>query len=147
MTDIGELCEKVYGKIEWQKFPAGMDDDTKMEMIRSAIVEGIEDLFIVTGRAAAYSNYSYTVDEWEGAVSEFSYDLQLDEKMYVICYAQIFILSKVRNQYTELLGYTTNALTVTNADKPYAYLTGVIDELKRRMDLYYYKMVRFSHLS
>lgn len=147
MTDIGELCAKVYDKIEWQKFPAGMNNDEKTEMIQNAVIEGIEDLFVITGRAAAYGNHSYVVDEWEGVVSEFSYDLQLDERMYVICYAQVAILSKVRNQYTELLGYTTNALTVTNADKPYTYLTGVINDLKKRMDLYYYKMVRFSHLS
>lgn len=116
-------------------------------MISNAIVEGIEDLFVVTGRAAAYSNYSYVYDEYTGAVSEFSYDLLLDEQMYVMCYAQIAIYSKVRTQYTELLGYTTNALTVTNADKPYAYITGTIQELKSRMDLYYYKMVRYSHLN
>ena len=70
----------------------------------------------------------------------------LDEEMYVLCKAQMFVYSKVRTQYSDILGYTTNALTVTNADKPYSYLTGTINELKEQLKIYYYKMVRFSHL-
>lgn len=115
-------------------------------MIYGAIVNGIEDLFVVTGRAGSYDSYSYVYDPETGKPSEFSYTLKLDEKLYVLAHAQIVVYSKVRTQYTELLGYTTNALTVTNADKPYAYMTGTIDELKKQKELYYYKMVRFSHL-
>lgn len=63
-----------------------------------------------------------------------------------MCKAQIEVYSKVRTQYNDLLGYTTNALTVTNADKPYSYLTGTIQELENQLKVYYYKMVRFSHL-
>lgn len=113
-------------------------------MINYAIIEAIEDLFVVTGRANAYSNYTWEYED--GHASEFSYDLKVDERMYVMCYAQIAVYSKIRTQYTNLLGYTTNALTVTNADKPYAYITGTINELRDRLQLYYYKMVRFSHL-
>lgn len=78
--------------------------------------------------------------------SEFTYTLLLDEELYVICCAQIDIFGKIRAQYNDLLGYTTNALTVTNADKPYSYLTGTIAELEDQKKMYYYKMVRFSHL-
>ena len=141
MTDIGGLSEKLYQKIEWQKLPAGMTSEEKTRMLKNAIIEGIEDLFVVTGRAASYSSYTYNEND------EFSYDLLLDERMYVMCYAEMAVYSKVRTQYTELLGYTTNALTVTNADKPYAYMTGSINELKKRLELYYYKMVRYSHLN
>lgn len=144
MTDIGALCKKLQAMIEWQKLPVNTSAAEIEVMINDAIIEGIEDLFVVTGRANMYENYSQTYDD--GVASEFSYDLRLDERMYVMCYAQIAVYSKVRTQYTELLGYTTNALTVTNADKPYAYITGTINELRGRLQLYYYKMVRFSHL-
>lgn len=139
MTDIVELAEKLKSKIEWQKLPTVSKSEIN-SMLRSAVLEGIEDLFVVTGRATAYANYA-------GDEDEFGYDLLLDEKLYVMCYAEMTVYKKVRTQYTDLLGYTTNALTVTNADKPYAYMTGTIDELKKRLELYYYKMVRFSHLT
>jgi len=146
MTDIGKLCEKLYSKIEWQKMPLSMSTDEQEIMLVNAIVEGIKDLFVVTGRAVTYYGFTYTEDPGTGLVSEFSYDLLLDEEMYVLCKAQMEVFSKVRTQYSDILGYTTNALTVTNADKPYSYLTGTINELKDQLKIYYYKMVRFSHL-
>lgn len=126
--------------------PTSITSDEKTEMMINAIVAGIEDLFVVTGRSGAYRNYEYVIDYDTEYISEFSYDLQLDEELYVLCYAQMEIFKKVRTQYTELLGYTTNALSVTNADKPYAYVTTTINELSSQLKVYYYKMVRFSHL-
>lgn len=146
MTDIGKLCEDLYRRIEWQKMPLSMSTAEKERMLAEAIIWGIKDLFVITGRATTYYGHNYIYDEETGAVSEFSYDLLLDEEMYVMCKAQIEVYSKVRTQYNDLLGYTTNALTVTNADKPYSYLTGTIQELENQLKVYYYKMVRFSHL-
>ena len=150
MTDLGALCKRIYDKIEWQRFPVGFTDTQKQEMILNELIEAIKDLFVVTGRAMEYYDYDYVYEEQEDGTlvpSEFSYDLILDEELYVICKAQVGIFGKVRAQYNDLLGYTTNALTVTNADKPYSYLTGTIEELEADMRRYYYKMVRFSHLS
>lgn len=145
MTDIGRLCSELYDQVEWQKMPVGCNNEDKEKMLVSSIIAGIKDLFVVTGRATSYYSHSYVYTE-DDKVSEFSYDLLLDEELYVLCYAQMTIYKKVRTQYTELLGYTTNALTVTNADKPYAYLTSTINELSDRLKLYYYKMARYSHL-
>lgn len=150
MTDLGALCKRIYDKIEWQRFPVGFTDAQKQEMILNELIEAIKDLFVVTGRAMEYYDYDYVYEEQEDGTlvpSEFTYDLILDEELYVICKAQVGIFGKVRAQYNDLLGYTTNALTVTNADKPYSYLTGTIEELEADMRRYYYKMVRFSHLS
>ena len=146
MTDIGKLCEELYQKIEWQKMPLSMSATQKEDMLISAVIEGIKDLFVVTGRATQYGQHSFTYDKETGKASEFTYNLMLDEEMYVMCKAQMEVFSKVRTQYTELLGYTTNALSVTNADKPYAYMTGTISELRDQLKIYYYKMVRYSHL-
>lgn len=144
MTDIGKLCSKLYGRIEWQRLPSTINAIDKEKMLINAIVYGIEDLFVVTGRATSYYQYSYT---YENEIeSEFSYDLGLDEELYVLCSAQRYFFDKVRAQYTDLLGYTTNALTVTNADKPYSYMTGTIKELDEKMRIYFYKMVQYSHL-
>ena len=132
MTDIGKLCSKLYGRIEWQRLPSTLNTIDREKMLVSAVVYGIEDL------------YSYT---YENEIeSEFSYDLGLDEELYVLCSAQKYFFDKVRAQYTDLLGYTTNALTVTNADKPYTYITGTIKELDEKMRIYFYKMVQYSHL-
>lgn len=146
MTDLGRLCERLYQKVEWQKMPISESPDEIQDMLIYCIVDAIEDLFVVTGRAGEYQDYSYGIDEIYEKPTTFSYDLLLDEELYVLARAQIGIYSKVRTQYSDILGYTTNALTVTNADKPYQYLTGTITELENQLKVYYYKMVRFSHL-
>ena len=146
MTDFGKLCEKVYYQIEWQKLPSTMSTVQKENMIGHAVKFAIEDMFVVTGRYAEYMNYSYKLDEDEMTETTFSYTLSLDEELYVICRAQIEVLKKCRAQYDDLLGYTTNALSVTNADKPFTYISSMIHELDDRAKLYFYKMVRYSHL-
>lgn len=146
MTDIGKLCEELYRKIEWQKMPLSMSAEDRQQMLLSAIEQGIEDLFVVTGRALEYQTHTYMLDAETGQISEFNQDLLLDEELQVLCRAQIEIYAKVRTQYSDILGYTTNALTVTNADKPYSYLSGTIQELNDQLKTYYYKMVRYSHL-
>lgn len=147
MTDIGQLCQELYDRIEWQKMPQNLNTVEFQGMLVRALVYGIEDMFVITGRAGSYDNYEYSYEGDPPEISEFSYTLMLDEKMYVLCRAQIYVLSKVRAQYSDMLGYTTNALSVTNADKPYSYLTGTITELEKQASLYYYKMVRFNHLN
>ena len=146
MTDIGSLCEKLYEKIEWQKMPLTLTASEKEKMLVHSIINAIKDLFVVTGRAEVYYDYVYEYDEETGYESTFSYDLLLDEELYILCKAQMDVFGKVRTQYSDILGYTTNALTVTNADKPYAYLSGTIGELNEQLKIYYYKMVRYSHL-
>jgi hypothetical protein len=140
MTDFGKLCEKVFYQIEWQKLPAAMTSKDKEKMIVDATKHAIEDMFVVTGRQSEYAQYDYVME------SEFTYTLSLDEELYVICMAQVEIFKKCRAQYDDMLGYTTNALSVTNADKPFVYISNTIRELEDRARLYFYKMVRYSHL-
>ena len=166
MTDLGKLCERIYNSIEWQRFPVGYTDSDKERMILNALIDAIRDMFVVTGRNSEYDNYYFLYEEPSDPdnippediaddivhpadteyPSVYTYTLKLDEEMYVVCKALVGVFGKVRAQYNDLLGYTTNALTVTNADKPYAYITGTISELEADLRRYYYKMVRFSHL-
>jgi len=61
----------------------------------------------------------------------------------LIC-AQINFFKKVQADVNNIVGYTTDALTVTNADKPYVHLQDTIDKLEQERRIIYYKMVRFA---
>ena len=71
-------------------------------------------------------------------------DLPLDEEKYVLLTAQIRFFKKVQSDVNNIVGYTTDALSVTNADKPYAHLQDTIEGLERERRITYYKMTRFT---
>ena len=52
----------------------------------------------------------------------------------------------MQTNVNNVFGYSTDALTVTNADKPYANLAATIAELEQKRRTLYYKMVRFNLL-
>lgn len=78
--------------------------------------------------------------------TEFSEDLKLDEKEYVIISAQIAFYQKVQTEVDAITSYSTDALSVTHGDKPFANLQTMIVDLQSRQRTIWYKMVRFHHL-
>lgn len=112
------------------------------------LVEAIEYMFIKTGRCEQYdpARIVYGGDNDDLAMELGGYDMPLDEQHFVLTYAQISFFQKVRTDVNNIVGYTTDALTVTNADKPYQYLTGTIAELRQELRDIYYTMVRHVHL-
>ena len=83
--------------------------------------------------------------EYTGLI--FDDDLPLDEEEYVMLAAQIGFFKRVATDVNNIVAYTTDALTITNADKPYANLKATIDDLERERRITYYKMSRYAHLS
>lgn len=109
------------------------------------VILGIRDLFIVTGRAGAYTDDLFV--NFQGEMpTEFNMDLLIDEYEFVLASAEIAFFQKVQTDVNNIVGYSTDALSVTNADKPYQYLYQTITERKKTRNEYYYKMARFNQL-
>ena len=49
----------------------------------------------------------------------------------------------MRADVNRIVGYSTDAMSITNADKPYANISQTIAELSNRQRILYYKMTRF----
>lgn len=135
---ISRLSDELKARTEWQRTPTVLIDQDYDDLI----VRGIKRLYIDTGRALEFSNSYFFVDE-DGANS-FLIDLKLDEEEYVLLCAQIAFFKKVQSDVNNIVGYTTDALTVTNADKPYVHLQDTIDKLEQDRRIVYYKMIRFA---
>lgn len=109
------------------------------------IILGIRDLFIVTGRAGAYTDDLFKEFQAE-MPTQFDMDLLIDEYEFVLASAEIAFFQKVQADVNNIVGYSTDALSVTNADKPYQYLSQSIMERKQTRNEYYYKMARYNQL-
>ena len=140
-TSITKLSEKLRNKTAWQRTPVLLYEDDYVNMV----IYGIERLYIDTARASDYDTSLITTD---GETDEvlFEKDLPIDEQAYALICAEIHFFQQVAADVNNIVGYTTDALTVTNADKPYANLKDTISNLENERRITYYKMARFAML-
>lgn len=141
MTNITELAEELRDVTSWQRVPEELYDSDYQKMI----INGIKTLYIDTGRASTYSKDMIVNGEGESSPDLFfTVDLPIDEEKYVLLVAQILFFKKVQSDVNNIVGYTTDALTVTNADKPYAHLQDTIANLENERRIVFYKMTTYS---
>lgn len=140
MTDMLELAHEQYDRIQWQTVP----DDVTREDLTGFIARGIRELYVKTGRAANFSEDMFTRSG--DLYSAFSETLPLDEQAYVLVSAEISFYSKVQKTVDTLTSYSTDALSVTHGDKPFANLQQTIVDLKIDQRQIWYKMTRYHHL-
>lgn len=135
---ISEMAEELKCSVDLQNLPVIMTSDDYEFFIRKAI----KKLFVDTGRASAYKDELFAEDENGNAI--LNYDILIDEEEYIMLVAQIGFYKFVQNDKNNIVGYTTDALSITNADKPYANLKDTIEKLEKERRIVYYKMVRFA---
>lgn len=140
MVDMKKLADVLYQRTEWQKTPGEMTLDDYHALILSAL----RKLYIETGRAALYTENKLIYED-ELPV-RYDADLMIDEEEYLLATAEVDFFRKVQSDVNNVFGYSTDALTITNADKPYVNLSATIGELEHKRRILYYKMVRFNLL-
>lgn len=141
-TSITALAQQLMEIVRWQKTPEMLTPQQYEQMI----VKAIKRLLIDTGRASTYSEtlLRKEVDADTGAEATWiDLSFLIDEEAYILICAQIEFFRKVQSDVNNIVGYTTDALTVTNADKPYANLKDSLANLEQDRRITYYKMVRY----
>lgn len=144
-TSIAALAELLKEDTAWQRTP----EIITQEQYESMVAQAIKRMYIDTGRASEYNPEWMKVAEVENEDGEmeeqkiFDVDLKIDEEAYILLLAKISFFKKVQSDVNNIVGYTTDALTVTNADKPYAHLQDTIADLDKERRIVYYKMVRY----
>lgn len=137
-TVLTELIEELKDNTRWQKTPLPLMDADYVNMVKRAI----RQLYVDTGRASVYNSGLFTEDT--DAHVSFSATMGADEVEYVLLCAQINFFKRVATDVNNIVGYVSDALTVTNADKPYANLKDTMDRLENERRIKYYKMHRFA---
>ncbi len=137
---VTKMAQELKDATAWQATPEALDDEQYIDMI----VRGIKKFYIDINRASEYSDSKLIWDEETEQELLYDADLQVNEQYYVMLCAKLEFLKKVQSDVNNIVGYTTNALTVTNADKPYANLKDSISQLDNERRIVYYKMVDYT---
>jgi len=134
-----------------QKAVANLQEDTAYQrtpepisigQYEGMIMHAIKRLYVDTGRALTFDPGNYVEDELGNL--EFAVDLPIDEEEYVMICAQINFFKRVQTDANNIVSYSTNAMKVTGADKPYANLQRTIDDLENRRRELFYRMHRYT---
>ncbi len=146
-TSITELANELRDYVRFQRTPIPMTQDDYIRMVK----HGVRRLYVDTQQASDFRPDMFfeekVSDDSDETIVYFEKDLPLDEQEYVLCCAQIAFLKEVAHDVNNIVGYTTDALTVTNADKPYANLKDSIEKAENDRRITYYKMVRYNMLT
>ena len=126
MTDMQKMAQELKQRTEWQDTPVELVHEDYLEIVRQAV----HHLYVMTGR---YMQYDENI-----AIA-----LSADEYEYVLTTAEIGFYRRVQSDVNRIVGYSTDAMTITNADKPYANISQTVNELLNRQRILYYKMTRY----
>ncbi len=139
MLNISELASRLYRETEWQKTPVALADEDYRDMV----IYGLRKLLIDTGRAQTYDS-ALLVNDSETGETHYDIDLDIDEEEYILLVAQQQFYRRVANDVNNIVGYTTDAIIVTNADKPYANIKDTLSNLENERRILYFKMCRYA---
>jgi hypothetical protein len=130
---IEDLAATLREDTKWQETP----EEFSYEDYENMVERAVKRLYIDTGRALEYSGPEDT-DEGTG------YTFEIDEEAYVLICAKLVFYDKVKIAYNTQVSYTTDALSVTGGDKPYANMKGMVEALENERRITFHKMNRYG---
>lgn len=136
MTSVTDLAAELANRVYLQRSEKEFTSEEYIQLIENAISR----LYVDTGRALQFDKLHF---EDTGDAIYFSEDLKIDEKEYVLLIAEKAFLQIIQKDVNIITSYTTNALSVTGADKPYAHLADSIDKLEWQRRELLYRMIRY----
>lgn len=98
--------------------------------------------FVDINHPADYDRTLYTMDD--DGNTYYDRDFLADEIEYILCISKISFFQRVQTDVNNMFSYTTNALSVANADKPYANLQNTLTDLEDDRRILFNKMVRYT---
>lgn len=138
MLNITGLAQEIQELTAWQETPVDLSDNDYVKIV----VRAIKKFFVDINRPEEYDITLWTMDD-DGNTC-YNREFLLDEEEYIKILCQIEFFQRVQTDVNNAFGYSTDALTVTNADKPYANLKNTVDDLQHERRIVFNKMVRYT---
>jgi hypothetical protein len=138
MLNITEIAEELQEITAWQETPEILSSNDYVKIV----VRAVKKFFVDINRPEEYDMTLWTTDENENTCYDRVFLLDEEEYIRILCKIEFF--KRVQTDVNNSFGYSTDALTVTNADKPYANLKNTIDDLEHERRIVFNKMVRYT---
>lgn len=97
------------------------------------IVDGIRALYVDLNKSARYRT-----EFDEQSLSFIDKELLISEEEYILLKAHLNFYKMIQADVNSIVGYSTDSISVTNADKPYANISNEMARIEQRLvDLFF----------
>jgi len=133
-----ETAKELQEIVAWQQTPLPLTDDDYMKVV----IRAVRRFFVDINHPEEYDIVNWTTNDTD----EVCYNrlFNVTEETYIFLLCQLEFFKRVQMDVNDRFSYTTNALSVTNADKPYANLQQTINDLEHERRIVFNKMVRYT---
>lgn len=134
MLSLDVITLELISKVKFQQTPIPMTDSDYLGFV----VQGIKRLYVDEG---IEDNYLLDLNITTKTISR---NLTLTEMEYVILSSEIAFRNQIKDDLSSIVSFSTNALSVSNGDKPFKNLNDIIIVLETRLAKLAFK---FTHKS
>lgn len=138
MLNVTEVAEELKELTAWQETPEKLDTSDYVKMV----VRAIKKFFVDINHPTDYNPSLWTTNDKNETC--YDRDFLLDEEEYIKILCRMEFFQRVQMDVNNSFGYSTNALTVTNADKPYANLKDTLEDIQHERRIAFNKMIRYT---
>lgn len=135
-TSIEAISTQLQTNTKFQRTPTTL---TSADYLALAII-GTKKFYIAIGAESSWTTEFDGTDTITRTLSE----LELD---YCVLASEIAFYDQLIGNWNTLIGYTTNALTITNANKPFENIRDLIKTKKIELVNLFYKMTEYTTMS
>ena len=135
-TSISSISEQLQTNVRYQRTPTTLTSDDYLNLA----ILGTKRFFIDIGEEDQWS------DEFDGS-SSITRTLNILEIQYCVLASEIEFLNSLLCEWNTLISYTTNALAVAHADKPYKAISEMIKTKKAELIELFNKMTDYSSVT
>jgi len=134
MTSLTTIMTQLKANVKFQTTPIPFTDTDYNDLV----VQGAKRLYTDEGIENNFKT------DYDSILEELSRNLTLTEEEYIIVASEIAFLKQIKGDVSQIMGYSTNALNITGANKPFENLSKDIIDLESRLSQLAWK---FSHRS
>jgi hypothetical protein len=136
-TSISSMATSLLQANAWQRFPVTLTSNDYENFMTDGIKRFYSDMNLESSWDTDYDSTNKTIVR----------DLTTNEYEYCMICGKIEVLKKLQTSWNDLVGYTTNALSVTNISKPFENIDKTINAHEKRLVTLFHKIVDLSTMS
>jgi hypothetical protein len=130
-TSLTDIKTKLIEKVKFQETPI-------------PLVNSDYDIFVEDGAKRLYNDAGWLTwkDDYDSITNSITKELDLIEEEYILVSSQIEFYNQIKNFWTTLVSYTTDAISVTGARDIFKTINGNVTDLETRLSKLAFK---FTH--